>query len=203
MKRGALWTGLALLPAGWVMASGRFGMTGHMAGHMVAVAVAAPCLAIGIAGTRSDPAARFPAIVNPLAMSLLELVVVWLWHLPSLRAAVAMHPAALVAEQASFLVAGLLLWSAALGSAQGGATERRLGGIAALLLTSMHMTLLGALIGLAPRPLYPAHMVAHGLSPLADQQLGGVVMLTIGAASYFIGGLAMLAGILRHRSVAA
>lgn len=188
MRRRALLTGLALLPVGWVAAA-TGGMTGHMAGHMIAVAVAAPLIAWGTGGTALDPAARWPRAVTPMAMMLVELVVVWSWHLPTLRALADASAAWLVPEQACFLIAGLLLWSAVLAPGQ------RAAGIGALLLTSMHMTLLGALIGLAPRPLYPS--MDHGM---ADQQLGGVVMLMVGAASYFIGGLAMLAGLLRAGS---
>ncbi len=210
MRRASLALGAALVPLGWAFAAAPLGMVGHMAGHMIAVAVAAPFLAYGVAGSRFDPAERWPAVVTPLAMSLVELVVVWLWHLPALRLRVDMQPLALLIEQASFLIAGVLLWSAVLGTRLGGATDRRASGVAALLLTSMHMTLLGALIGLAPRPLYAmmaqmsgGHPAIHGLDALEDQQLGGVVMLMVGAASYFIGGLAMLGGLLKTRSATA
>jgi putative membrane protein len=61
--------------------------------------------------------------------------------------------------------------------------------VAALLLTSMHMTLLGALIALSPRPLY-AHAVGFSaLTPLEDQQLGGAIMLAAGGVAYLAGGL--------------
>lgn len=194
MKAAPLALGAALLALGWAVAGQ--GMTGHMAAHMIAVAVAAPCIAVGLAGTRADPALRLPRLVTPLAMSLVELGVVWSWHLPALRAAAAHSPLLLALEQASFLVAGVLLWSAVL------APAARAMGIGALLLTSMHMTLLGALIGLAPRPLYPAmaHMAPAGLGPLADQQLSGVVMLLVGGAAYFLGGLALLGGLLRQEA---
>jgi putative membrane protein len=164
-------------------------MTGHMAGHMIAVAVSAPLIAWGIGGSRHDPASRYPRVVTPMAMMVAELAVIWGWHLPALRALADGSAAVLVVEQAMFLAAGLLLWTAVLGTGP----ERRAGGIGALLLTSMHMTLLGALVGLAPRPLYAHH---HGIE---DQQLGGVVMLMIGAASYFAGGLAMLGTLLRQK----
>ncbi len=199
MRRLCLAAGAAFLLLGWAFAGSGFGMIGHMAGHMIAVAVAAPLLAFAIAGTPADPATRFPRIVTPLAMSVVELVVVWSWHVPALRLAAEAYPFVLIAEQASFLVAGLLLWSAALGAAGDARWARRAGGVAAMLLTSMHMTLLGALIGLAPRPLYAGLHAAHGMEPLADQQVGGVVMLMIGAAAYFFGGLAMLASLLRLR----
>ncbi|MFT4055159.1 MAG: cytochrome c oxidase assembly protein [Novosphingobium sp.] len=194
MKRAALIVGLLLVPTGWALAP--LGMTGHMAAHMIAVALAAPLLAYTASSTAADPAQRWPRIVTPMAMMLLELLTVWGWHLPALRSAADSHALMAVMEQASFLAAGFLLWSAAMHS------PARASGIGALLLTSMHMTLLGVLIGLAPRPLYHGMHHAHGLDPLADQQLGGVVMLVIGGASYLIGGLALLATLLReHRSV--
>jgi len=189
MRRASLALGVALVPIGWAFAAAPLGMVGHMTGHMIAVAVAAPFLAYGIAGSRFDPAERWPAIVTPLAMSLVELVVVWLWHLPALRLRGDMQPVALLLEQASFLAAGLLLWSAVLAPRHGAA------GVGALLVTSMHMTLLGALIGLAPRPLY----MHHGADALADQQLAGVVMLLVGGIAYLLGGLAMLGRLLQTR----
>jgi putative membrane protein len=189
MKRVSLAAGLALLPVGWIAAADG-SMTGHMAGHMIAVALAAPLIAWGVGGGRFDPARRWPRIVAPMTMMLVELVVVWGWHLPAARALADRSVAGLVVEQACFLAAGLLLWSAVMGAGE----DRRAAGIGALLLTSMHMTLLGALIGLAPRTLY-AH--DHGL---ADQQVGGVVMLGLGAASYFVGGLTMLGSLLRQEA---
>ena len=44
MRRASLIAGLALLPLGWSLS--RWGMTGHMAAHMIAVAVAAQALAL-------------------------------------------------------------------------------------------------------------------------------------------------------------
>ncbi len=187
VKRASLIAGLALLPPGWGAAAFG-GMTGHMAGHMLAVAVAAPMIARGLVGSRGDLALRLPRLARPMVAMVIELAVVWSWHLPAARALADGAAAWLVVEQAMFLAAGLLLWASVLGTGM----DRRAIGVGALLLTSMHMTLLGALIGLAPRPLYHQH---HGLE---DQQLGGVVMLMIGAASYLLGGLAMLATLLRQ-----
>ncbi|MEG8040645.1 cytochrome c oxidase assembly protein [Sphingomonas sp. LR60] len=201
------------------------GMSGHMAAHMVAVAVAAPVLAWAVQwhplapsfprrreSRTSDGCVSFdgPARLDsrlrgndglvgassPLAWATVEFVVVWAWHAPALRALADGHVAIALIEQAMFLVVGVGLWRAAI--------AHPAGGVAALLLTSMHMTLLGALIGLAPRPLY-AMMAMHpapGLSPLADQQLGGVVMLVVGGAAYCLGGLALLGTMLRERAAA-
>jgi len=159
----------------------RASFAAHMIAHMAVVALAAPLLALGL------PA--LPALVGPAAATLVEFVLVWGWHAPALRAAADASPAALAAEQASFLAAGFLLWHACL--AAGG-----LAGAVGLLFTSMHMTLLGALLALAPRPLYGDGAVTClglTLGPAADQSLGGTVMLGVGAVAYLAGGLALMA----------
>ena len=183
MRRASAPLGLALLAAAWLLPLDR--ELGHFPGHMLrhasVVAVIAPLLVLGF------PALSRRVAVGPLPASVLEAVVVWTWHLPALHgwARSGALPAGI--EQASFLAAGLLVWAGAL------APGPRLGGAGALLLTSMHMTLLGALLILAPRDLYPSH---HG-SDLAGQQLGGVIMLAIATPAYLLGGLALVAASLR------
>jgi putative membrane protein len=114
-------------------------------------------------------------------------------------------------EQSLFLAAGLLVWLAAFGGAAELRAERRAAGIVALLLTSMHMTLLGALLALSPRPLYShaafghaafGHAAAGPLSPLHDQHLGGAIMLLVGGVSYLAGGLWLTMRLLQERGVA-
>ena len=100
----------------------------------------------------------------------------------------------------TFAAAGLLLWSACFGAVDVRSSARRATAIGALLLTTMHMTLLGTLLALAPRTLYGTHEHApliFALAPLQDQQLAGVVRLTVGGASYLAGGVWLLAGLLR------
>ena len=77
------------------------------------------------------------------------------------------------AMQLSLLGSAVWFWRAVLGSR---------GGIAAVLWSLaglMQMGALGALLTFAPEPLYAAHALAPldwGLTPLADQQLGGLIM---------------------------
>lgn len=200
MRRSAFVGGIAVLAAAWAVAAPEHGMTAHMAAHMAAVAIAAPLMAFGFAGTWADPASRWSLIVAPVPMSLIELLVVWGWHLPAARTFTASSAAGLALEQTMFLIAGLLLWSACLGTRDAGNSARRAAGIIALLLTTMHMTLLGTLITLAPRTLFGTagfSCLGVTLSPIVDQQLGGVIMLLVGAGSYLFGGLALLFRLLR------
>ena len=58
-------------------------------------------------------------------------------------------------------------------------SERIEGAAAATVLTIVQMGLLGAVITFAGRPLYAPHLYTAqtwGLTPLEDQQLGGVLM---------------------------
>jgi putative membrane protein len=173
--------------------------TAHMLAHMGVVAVAAPLLALGIAGTRWDPTVRHPLLFAAVPASLVELVAVWAWHMPALRGWVEASAIGTAIEQASFLAAGLLLWLACLGHDARGQARQGAVGAFALLLTSVHMTLLGALLALTPRPLYGiGEVTCLGLELTAeqDQQAGGVIMLLVGAAAYLAGGLALLGRVL-------
>lgn len=194
----AVMLGLATLAAVWLgplpaMAERMF--VGHMLMHVMVVAVAAPLLAIGLAGGRLDLSSRVPALFSPILASVIELFVVWAWHMPALHHAARTSQTALVLEQGSYLFVGLLVWLAAFGGAR---HRRALAGIAGLLLTSMHMTLLGVLLTMSSRPLFE-HSGLSSLTPLEDQQIGGVIMLVFGGTSYLIGGLYLLFGLLQEK----
>jgi putative membrane protein len=201
---GSLALAVAVLASAWLGPLpdlARHSFAAHMTLHIAVVAVAAPLLALAIMGTRADPVRAVPHLVAPVPASMIELVIVWAWHAPALHHAARHQTAAFVLEQVTFAVAGLLLWIAAIG---GNPEQRRVragGGILALLFTSMHMTLLGALFALANRPLFGHAPPASGGSSIADQQLGGVIMLLVGGASYLFGGLWLAAALLRSRPV--
>jgi putative membrane protein len=171
----------------------------HMTMHMAVVAVAAPLLALGLAGARFDPVRRAPWLFAPVPASIVELVIVWVWHAPVLHHAARHLRSGLFFEQLTFLASGLLVWCSAFGgaAASDGQRPRRAAGVVALLLTSMHMTLLGALLALTPRPLYHHVEGFIGLTPLDDQHLGGAIMLLVGGIAYLTGGLWLTAGLLR------
>ena len=157
----------------------------HMLRHMTLVALAAPLIVLGLPGAVTWLA------VPPLMAAVAEFIVVWGWHLPAAHGLGRTAPMGFFAEQASFLAVGLLVWAGCLRA------DRPLAGAGGLLLTSMHMTLLGALIILAPRDLYAA---ICGRAPDLDaQQLGGLLMLGIGTPIYLVAGLALVAKTLEDK----
>ncbi|SMO92803.1 cytochrome c oxidase assembly protein [Paracoccus laeviglucosivorans] len=180
--------GLALLALIWLLpdsAAPRFPL--HMLRHMVLVALAAPLLVLG-----------FPRLGRLMAMPALlatglELLLVWGWHLPAAHGAAYRMPTAFVLEQATFLLVGLFVWAGCLHGP-------RLVGAGGLLLTSMHMTLLGALLTLAPRDLYAQFC---GTPPDPEgQAVGGMLMLAIGTPIYLLAGVALAARALSDREAA-
>jgi putative membrane protein len=200
MRRLLLVSGPVVLAAAWMGPLPRLArqaFAAHMTMHMMVVAMAAPLIALALAGSRCDPVRLAPRLFAPIPLSLVELIVVWLWHAPVLHHAARHQNTMLILEQGMFLVAGLLVWLSAFGGEKPRDVNRTGAGIVALLLTSMHMTLLGALLALSPRPLY-AHAVHAQLTPLADQHLGGAIMLVAGGAAYLIGGLYLMAGLMRR-----
>jgi putative membrane protein len=195
MPLKSLATGLLVLAAAWLgplpsLASHAF--SAHMTMHLAVVAIAAPLLAYGVAGTRFDPVRVAPRIFSPVPASAAEFAVVWAWHAPALYQAARHEPTAFAAEQLTFLVAGVWLWISVLGGEPHVRLARAATGVVVLLLTSMHMTLLGALLALGPRPLY-----GHSHDSLSDQHLGGALMLLVGGAVYLAGGLWLMTGLVR------
>ncbi|MBP1806819.1 cytochrome c oxidase assembly protein [Rubellimicrobium aerolatum] len=131
--------------------------------HVLLVAVAAPLLALA-RPARTPTGAGLPFLLATAAL--------WLWHAPGPYDAALAHKGLYGIMQISLLGTAVLFWRAAFS---------RPGGSGALwvLLAYMAMGLLGALLTFAPAPLYAAHAVAPllwGLEPLADQQLGGLLM---------------------------
>ena len=97
-------------------------------------------------------------------------------------------------QHASFFGTALLFWWAIVRERPGTAGY----GVAILYLftTAAHSGALGALLSLARRSFYPAYAsttAAWGLTPLEDQQLGGLIMWVPAGAIYTVAALALLA----------
>lgn len=141
--------GLAALAAGAALAAvwlpdleGRAGpFPAHMLRHMTLVAVAAPLIVLA-----ARDHLRF--VPHAAAAAAFEFAVVWGFHLPRAHGAAQAGGLWFAAEQGLFLTAGVAVWASALPPAA------PLAGAGGLLMTSMHMTLLGALLVLAPADLY-------------------------------------------------
>lgn len=190
--------GFVVLAACWLgplPAMSRTAFSAHMLLHLGVVALAAPLLAIGLArsGLRVD--ALRPVGVWTFLVFFAEMLVVWGWHAPLLHEAAAINVWAFVAQQASFLAVGVGVWS------MGFASQSRRGVAAAMFgffLTFAHMTMLGVMLIMAPKLIYPAELClgAFGFAQLDDQRFGGILMAAWSGVVYLGGAVALGARLL-------
>lgn len=193
----ALAAGFVLLGSAWsgpLQEIARTSFSAQMLTHMLVVAVVSPLFAFFLRPFLQALAA--PSLIAMIAFgsSLLDFVIIWVWHLPALHDYARYEGFMLFAEQASFLIIGVVVWTSALATYRTAERSAGLVGAGALFFTSMHMTLLGALLALASRPLYSSCLEGakpFHLSVQEDQQLGGVIMLVMGGLIYLGGGLVL------------
>jgi putative membrane protein len=129
-------------------------------------------------------------ITHPLIAWGIELVVLWAWHTPALFEKTLTSESVHAAQHISFLFASLLFWWAVF---QGG--DRRMGygmSVIYIFTTAVHSTVLGALLALSPKLWYPGYARttgAWGLTPLQDQQIGGLIMWVPAGIVYLVAAL--------------
>jgi cytochrome c oxidase assembly factor CtaG len=190
----------------------------HMTQHEIMMLVGAPLLVLGrplivylralprswahaIGAATNQPwwRATWHAISNPFVAWAIHAIALWMWHIPALFQATLTSELFHTAQHASFLGSALLFWWSVM-HGRGRATAY---GMAVLYMftTAMHSGLLGVLITFAQTLIYPAYAEttqAWGLTPMEDQQLGGLIMWIPAGLVYVVAALAFMAGWLRE-----
>jgi len=183
----------------------------HMVQHELLMIVAAPLLVLSrplviwlwalpmqwrlaIAGAVRHPLVRAPwrLLSLPLAAWIIHALALWLWHGPAFFDAALTNNAVHSLQHLSFLITALFFWWAVLDEQASAAGS----GAAMLYLftTMLHTGALGALMTFSTTPWYAAYhesSLAFGLSPVEDQQLGGLIMWIPGGVAYLLAGLAL------------
>lgn len=139
----------------------------RVAQHMLLVLVAAPLVGASLPLRPREGTSWVPTVTFMLAL--------WLWHMPVPYAATFHSTLLYWAMHLSLFASAIWLWRALTTHAPARAMEVLAAGTA----TTVQMALLGAVLTLASRPLFAPHYFtteAWGLTPLADQQLGGALM---------------------------
>jgi len=188
----------------------------HMVQHELLMVVAAPLIVLGrpleafawgsprsvIAAcasfARTRPArALWQMLTGSLSAWIVHAVALWTWHVPLFFKAALLSLPLHALQHTCFLVSALGFWWSTVGTrehAPGGSS------VASLFTTMLHTSALGALLTFAPTAWYTlADASAFGLSPVEDQQLGGLVMWIPGGTAYMIAGLAIVRAWLRPR----
>jgi putative membrane protein len=181
----------------------------HMTQHLLLIAVIPPLLVAGAPSTAMAWAARrlvagrhrhltlrvshgLAAIgvlfTAPWVALGVHTAAMWTWHLPALYELALAHPWWHALEHACFLGTALLLWWSVMRPR--GIRRNGYGvGVLVMLATAMQSGALGALFAASRTPWYAASYhdtAAWGLTPLADQQLGGLIMWVPGGTIYVL-----------------
>ncbi len=141
---------------------------------------------IGRFWTGAGLGGTFALLMQPLSVWVLFVGSFVFWHLPRAYSWALHNESVHAIEHASFFVTSLAFWTLVLEPSG----RRRLGYASALLyvaVTAVLSGLPGALMILAPRPLYPDHaagVAAWGLTLIEDQQLAGLIMWIPAGAIY-------------------
>lgn len=133
--------------------------------HVLLVAVAAPLLSLALPRKASMP---------PALPFMISTVVLWLWHVPAAYDLALSNVLVYWVMQLTLLASAAWFWHTVF-AGQGSPVER----LAYIVASFAQMGMLGAILTLMPKPVYAAHATAPflwGLSPLEDQQLGGLIM---------------------------
>ncbi len=168
----------------------------HMTQHEILMLVSAPLLVLsrpavpflwalstGARDSVSDISRSRPfkavwlAISAPVATWLLSAAALWVWHAPSLFSATLTSDAVHAAQHITFLGTALLFWWALLD--QHGGRLSYGGAVVYVFTTIIHTSVLGALLTFAPRVWYTPYLAtapAWHLTPIEDQQIGGLIM---------------------------
>ena len=207
------WASLVIALVSPLDALGGVLFSAHMAQHEVLMLIAAPLLVLGrplvaflwalapprreriAAWVQSRPvAAGWRAITGPLTVFAIHGVALWVWHIPSLYEATLTSDFIHALQHLSFLGSAALFWWAMIHGRYG-----RIGyGVAVFYVfaTSLHSSVLGALLTFAPRlwyPIYAVRTARWGLRPLEDQQLAGLLMWVPSGVIFILLGLALFA----------
>jgi putative membrane protein len=214
------WVALAAALVSPLHPWGRLLFSAHMAQHEILMVVAAPLLVLGrplvpfshalspavlrslARIVRSPPLGAlrrlWTTLTLPLVAWIVHAVALWIWHLPQLFEATIDNEWIHFLQHASFFGTALLFWWAIVRERPGKAGYGA--AILYLFTTAAHSGALGALLSLARRSFYPAYATttaAWGLTPLEDQQLGGLLMWVPAGAVYAVAALALLAAWMR------
>lgn len=167
----------------------------HMVQHLCITIVGPPLLLIGLPGWLIDPLLRKPVIFRiarvltfPALAFFLYNFDFWLWHAPPLYNATLENQNMHILEHVTFIVFGVINWWPIF-SPSALLPRLSIGGqILYLFLSGMPTVALGAGLTFLP-PLYAPYLAAPriwGLSPAADQQLGGLIMWVPGNIAYIV-----------------
>jgi cytochrome c oxidase assembly factor CtaG len=161
-------------------------LSAHMAEHLLLGDIAALLIVLGLTGPLIAPILRIGffdrlrVLAHPLVAFPLWAIDLYVWHLPVLYQAALRHPAIHVLEHMMFLGLGVNMWMCLFGPLP---MPSWFGNLAKLLyIVAVRLTgaILGNIFLWSGTPFYPFYNRGDALwhvSPIADQNLAGAIMM--------------------------
>jgi putative membrane protein len=190
----------------------------HMTQHELLMIIAAPLLVLsrplvwflwavplrwregaGRVAKERHVAALWSVMTVPLFVWLLHGSTLWAWHIPSLYEASIEHDWVHALQHTTFLFTALLFWWTLIHGHHGRMSYGS--GVVYVFTTAIHTSILGALMTFAQQlwyPIYSGRTMAFHLSPIEDQQLGGLIMWIPAGVVFIILGLWLMAAWIRE-----
>jgi putative membrane protein len=220
LQTTCFWSGWAILTLALVSPLHEMGealFSAHMVQHEVLMLIAAPLLVVSrplVPFLRAMPLewrrtlgrcfkvravqGIWRSLTTPLNAWLIHAAALWVWHFPPFFQATLTSDWIHAAQHLSFFLSALLFWWALF---YGRGHHAYGTGVLYIFTTGIHTGILGALLTLSTRPWYLAYQystAAWGLTPLEDQQLGGIIMWVPASLVYLAAGLVLFGAWLRQ-----
>ncbi len=212
------WLSLAVALVSPVHVLGELLFSMHMTQHEILMLVSAPLIVLGrpfVAAAWAVPqrsrktagaAIRSRAVngtwsfvSNAAVAWIIHAIALWVWHVPAMFQATLRSDLVHTLQHASFFGTALLFWWAILFGKRG--LQSYGAGILYLFTTMVQSGLLGIFLTLTSRVWYPAYSTTtelFDLSPIEDQQIGGLIMWIPAGLVYMFAALVMFSGWLRE-----
>src|SRR5215218_5227123 len=179
IRQASFYGGLVLIVATLTLTGSLSGelFAAHMAEHLLIADLGALLLVLGLTGpllALAHPAAAFPLWALDL----------YLWHLPALHEAAVRHECVHALQHLAFIALGANMWMALLGPLPKPASFgnlARLVYVIAVRLTGAVLANVFVFGGTVFYDVYAAGERAHGISPGADQNAAGAIMMIEGS----------------------
>jgi putative membrane protein len=211
------WVSLVIALISPVHAWGEVLFSAHMTQHEILMLISAPLMVLGrpmiaamwampmswrgeVGSIVNLPSIKRPwrFITHPGVAWAIHAAALWIWHIPYLFQATITSELVHAFQHISFFGSAVLFWWAMVNESRGLASYGA--GILYLFTTSIHSGLLGAFLTFTHRVLYPVYegsTAQWGLTPIEDQQLGGLIMWVPASLVYIAAALFMFVGWLR------
>lgn len=202
------WTSLVIALVSPLDPMGESLFSAHMAQHEILMLISAPLFVLSrplapllwgmpFAWRRPLGEIARATVVRPSAAWCIHAIALWVWHVPALFDATITNDWIHAAQHLSFFGSALLFWWS-LFEARG---HNYGAGVLYIFTTAIHTSILGALLTFAPSIWYQPYATttaAWGLTPVEDQQLGGLIMWVPAGLVYIATGLTLFARWLRE-----